>query len=57
LENRFIERYETEGASEGEIEGGAKFWKREPCVEEEERMREGGRKTYKGLWKEGRRLC
>jgi hypothetical protein len=32
------------GASEGEIEGGAEFWRRELYVEEQERMREGGRR-------------
>jgi hypothetical protein len=27
-------------ASHGEIEGGTKFWRREFCVEKQERMRE-----------------
>jgi hypothetical protein len=42
------------GASEGEIEGGAKFWRRELYVEEQERMREGGRrrKNHEGVRKE-----
>jgi hypothetical protein len=41
-------------ASEGEIEGGVKFWRKELCVEEQERMREGGRRrrTHEWVWKE-----
>jgi hypothetical protein len=42
-------------ASEGEIEKGEKFWRREICVEVQERMRGGGRRrrTREQIWKEG----
>jgi hypothetical protein len=35
LVNRFMKRYEIEGASEGEIKGGVIFDDRELCIEEE----------------------
>jgi hypothetical protein len=34
------------GASEGEIERGAKFWRRELCGEEEEIMRERNKNNH-----------
>jgi hypothetical protein len=44
------------GASHGEIEGGTKFWRREFCVEKQERMRERerGRRTCEWVLKEER---
>jgi hypothetical protein len=36
--NRFIERFRTREALEGEIKGGENFGGRELCVEEEERI-------------------
>jgi hypothetical protein len=42
--NRFMDKFTTGGASEGEIEGGANFDGRELCVKEEERMWEKRRR-------------
>jgi hypothetical protein len=55
LENQFMMRYETGGASDGEIEGGAKFrgegsvfWRRKNNEREEEEERLGKGYTRKG---------